>query len=80
MRLHAALTRLPLVGALGFVGVFVLLPLAVLAWQTIDGPDGLTLDAWRAFVREKYRTEPVVTYLETPIVVDNVTDEVVVDA
>lgn len=63
MRLHAALTRLPLVGALGFVGVFVLLPLAVLAWQTIDGPDGLTLDAWRAFVHDEHALDQALASL-----------------
>ncbi|MBM4063656.1 MAG: hypothetical protein FJ265_21540, partial [Planctomycetes bacterium] len=39
-------TRLPLWLALGFLGVFALLPLLVLAGQTVWGPDGFTLEAW----------------------------------
>jgi len=31
----------------------------------------------RAVVREKYGAEPSVTYFETPVVVDNVSDEIV---
>ena len=52
----------------------------VYAWDSRAEAEAMYTDAWRAFVREKYRTEPVVTYLETPVVVDNVTNEVLVDA
>lgn len=52
----------------------------VYAWDSRADAEAMYTDAWRAFVREKYRTEPVVTYLETPVVVDNVTDQVLVDA
>jgi hypothetical protein len=34
-------------------------------------------ESWRAVVREKYGAEPSVTYFETPVVVDNVSDEIV---
>ena len=33
-------------------------------------------EAWRSFVREKYGTDPTVTYFESPVVVDNVTQQV----
>jgi len=36
-------------------------------------------ESWRAFVREKYGTEPTVTYYESPVVVDNVVQQVLAD-
>jgi hypothetical protein len=33
-------------------------------------------EAWRSFVREKYGTDPVVTYFESPVTVDNVAKQV----
>ncbi len=44
------LTRAPLWCALAFLALFVALPLGNLAWQTVHGPDGLTLSAWRALL------------------------------
>jgi hypothetical protein len=37
-------------------------------------------ESWRAFVREKYGTEPSLTYLGCPVVVDNLTHEILSDA
>ncbi len=34
---------------------------------------------WFTFVREKYGTEATVTYFESPVVVDNVTHEIITD-
>lgn len=34
-------------------------------------------DAWRALIKEKYGAEPSIQYFETPVVVDNVIDEIV---
>lgn len=45
-RRQGLLTRLPLLAALGFLGLFALLPLGVLAAQTVLGPEGFTLEAW----------------------------------
>lgn len=36
-------------------------------------------DAWKAFVRDKYGTDPVITWLECPVVVDNLTGGIVSD-
>jgi hypothetical protein len=36
-------------------------------------------DSWKAFVREKYGADPSVTYLECPIIVDNLTQEIISD-
>jgi iron(III) transport system permease protein len=45
-------TRAPLWLALAFLAVFVFVPLGGLALQTVLGPDGLTLDAWRALLAD----------------------------
>ena len=34
-------------------------------------------DAWRALIKEKYGAEPDIQYFETPVVVDNVSNEIV---
>ena len=34
-------------------------------------------DAWRALIKDKYGAEPDIQYFETPVVVDNVSDEIV---
>lgn len=45
-RLHRLCAATPFWLALGFVVLFVLLPLGVLAVGTVWGPDGFTLEAW----------------------------------
>ena len=45
-------------------------------WKSRADAEAIYTDAWRAFVREKYRTEPTVTYFESPVVVDNVTERI----
>jgi putative monooxygenase ydhR len=49
----------------------------VYLWESRDDADRLYTDQWRAFVNEKYGSEPVLTYLETPVVVDNLSDEII---
>jgi len=41
--------------------------------------DAMYTESWRAFVREKYGTDPSVTYLDSPVVVDNLTQEILSD-
>lgn len=36
-------------------------------------------DAWRALIREKYGAEPQVQLFETPVMVDNVTNEIITE-
>lgn len=48
----------------------------VYLWRSRAQAESMYTESWRAFVREKYGTEPVVTYYDTPVVVDNVTHEV----
>ena len=51
----------------------------VYLWNSRPEAEALYTDAWRAFVREKYGTEPTVAYFESPVVVDNVAQQIVAD-
>jgi hypothetical protein len=48
-------------------------------WNSRAEAEGMFTESWTAFVREKYRTNPSVTYFESPVVVDNVTNEILSD-
>lgn len=49
-------------------------------WASRAQAEAMYTDAWRDFVRGKYGTEPRVTYLDSPVVVDNVTNQILTDA
>ena len=46
-------------------------------WSSRAQAEAMYTEDWKAFVRGKYGTEPSVTYFDSPVVVDNVTDEIV---
>lgn len=46
-------------------------------WQSREDADRLYTAEWKAFVHGKYGSDPVLTYLETPVVVDNVSNEII---
>ena len=46
-------------------------------WESREDADRLYTGEWKAFVRGKYGSDPVVKYLETPVVVDNVLNEII---
>ena len=48
-------------------------------WNSRAEADALYTESWRAFVREKYGTDPSLTYLDSPVVVDNLTHEILSD-
>jgi len=48
-------------------------------WNSRAEADAMYTEAWKAFVREKYGTDPSVTYLDSPVVVDNLTHEILAD-
>lgn len=48
-------------------------------WNSRAEADAVYTEAWRAFVREKYRTDPIVTFFESPVVVDNVAQQILTD-
>ncbi|QCB48448.1 YdhR family protein [Hydrogenophaga sp. PAMC20947] len=46
-------------------------------WESRAQAEQVYTPEWRAFVRGKYGSEPSVTYLECPVVVDNTTNEII---
>lgn len=48
-------------------------------WRSRESAEQVYTDEWKAFVRQKYGTEPSLTFLETPVVVDNVVDTIIAD-
>ena len=51
----------------------------VYLWNSKAEAEALYTEAWRSFVREKYGTEPTVTYFDSPVVVDNVAQQITAD-
>ena len=49
-------------------------------WNSRAEAEALYTESWRAFVRDKYGTEPSLAYLDSPVVVDNLTREILSDA
>lgn len=48
----------------------------VYLWRSRADAEALYTDSWKAFVREKYGTDPSIVYFDSPVVVDNVTNEI----
>jgi len=51
----------------------------VYLWNSRSEAEAMYTESWRSFVREKYGTDPTVTYFESPVVVDNVTQQILTD-
>jgi len=51
----------------------------VYLWNSRPEAEAMYTESWRSFVREKYGTDPTVTYFECPVVVDNVARQVITD-
>jgi hypothetical protein len=45
-------------------------------WQSRKQAEQLYTEEWRQFIREKYGSEPGVTYFESPVIVDNLAGEI----
>ena len=52
----------------------------VYLWKSREDAERLYTDEWENYVREKYEALPSVTYFESPVVIDNVTHEIVSDS
>ena len=48
-------------------------------WNSRAEAEAMYTESWKAFVREKYGTDPSVTYFESPVVVDSLTHEIFSD-
>jgi hypothetical protein len=51
----------------------------VYLWNSRPEAEAMYTESWRSFVREKYGTDPAVTYFESPVTVDNVIQQVLAD-
>lgn len=52
----------------------------VYLWHSRAEAEAVFTESWRAYVREKYNSEPSVTYFDSPVTVDNVTHEILSDS
>ena len=48
-------------------------------WKSKADADRIYTEDWKAFVRGKYGSDPSLTYLECPVIVDNLSNEVLSD-
>jgi hypothetical protein len=48
-------------------------------WNSRREAEALYTEAWSSFVREKYGTDPVVTYFDSPVQVDNLAQQILAD-
>ena len=46
-------------------------------WESKAQAEQVYTEEWKAFVRGKYGSEPSLTYLECPVVVDNTTHQII---
>jgi len=51
----------------------------VYLWQSREDAESLYTKEWKNFVKEKYGAEPAIVYFQTPVVVDNLTKEIIPD-
>ncbi|MHC2336836.1 monooxygenase [Bradyrhizobium sp. USDA 4454] len=49
-------------------------------WNSREEAEALYTNAWRGRARDKYGADPTVSYFESPVVVDNVAEQVLSDA
>jgi hypothetical protein len=48
-------------------------------WNSRAEADAMYTESWTAFVKEKYGADPLVTFFDSPVVVDNLTHEILSD-
>ncbi|MCW5772570.1 MAG: hypothetical protein KIT16_13090 [Rhodospirillaceae bacterium] len=49
----------------------------VYLWESRAAAEKLYTEAWRKGVRERFGSDPTVSYFETPVVIDNLTRETI---
>lgn len=48
----------------------------VYLWNSRLEAEAMYTTAWRAFVRQRYSTDAIVTYFDNPVTVDNMTQQI----
>jgi hypothetical protein len=51
----------------------------VYLWHSRAEAEAMYTESWKALARKTYGADPLVTYFESPVVVDNVTHEILSD-
>ena len=51
----------------------------VYLWNSQEEAERLYTDEWKQFILEKYGTPPSVTFFATPVIIDNVTGEIILN-
>jgi hypothetical protein len=51
----------------------------VYLWQSKEDAEHLYTEEWRELVKEKYGSEPTIIYFQSPVIVDNLTKEIIKD-
>jgi hypothetical protein len=52
----------------------------VYLWKSREDAERTYTPEWKRMIRERYGAEPVITYFDTPVVVDNATAEISSDS
>ena len=51
----------------------------VYLWHSKEDAERLYTGEWKQFILDKYGALPSVTYFETPVIVDNITGQIITD-
>ncbi len=51
----------------------------VYLWNSLEDAQRLYTDEWKRFILDEYGARPTVIYFESPVIVDNVTHEIIAD-
>lgn len=51
----------------------------VYLWKSKEDAESLYTEEWKNFVKEKYGGQPTIVYFHSPVVVDNLTKEIIKD-
>jgi hypothetical protein len=52
----------------------------VYLWESREAADAVYTPEWRRMIADRYGAEPDITYFETPVIVDNESEEVLIAA
>jgi hypothetical protein len=51
----------------------------VYLWNSRQAAEQLYTDDWKAFIEQKYGTKPSVTYFASPVIVDNLVGQIIMN-
>jgi hypothetical protein len=49
----------------------------VYLWQCREDAERMYTPQWKAFVKDRYGTEPQIAYFESPVIVDNLSGQII---